>query len=160
MSNRMGNIHLHSLISLAPSFRVISCLTIEVCPRLRSSLAKTSAYSLKICLISCWSLGFHLMHPKRSTFSSTSCSEIEIFSSRYRDTGVSKVSSFLVEFKQEDQPACDGSFEGRTSIVCLRAFILGTISAICTLPFTILVGILTSKADKFLNIIPTLLEPG
>ena len=60
----------------------------------------------------------------------------------------------LGEVKQGDWPTCDGSLcsmEGRTSLVCSEAFILGTILAVYTLPITVLGGILTSQADKFPN---------
>ena len=45
-------------------------------------------------------------------------------------------------------------------LVCLKTFRSGTISAICTLPITVLGGSQTSQVDKFLNTIPTHQEPG
>ena len=96
------------LISLAPSFRVILCFTIEIHPRLRSSLAKASAHCLKMFPTSCWSLRSHSVHPEISTISGTSHSKVGPPSSNCRDIGVGQVNLFWW-VKQGDWLTHDGS---------------------------------------------------
>ena len=69
--------------------KVIICFMIEVHPRTRSSLAKMSAYSLRILWASHWSSGSHSVYPKRFTFPRTSGSRVG--TSNWEDPGVSQV---------------------------------------------------------------------
>ena len=144
------------LWSVWPLLSGWSCvLQLRFAPKLRLPLAKTFAYSLKIFLTSCWSLGSHSVHSKGVTVFSKLHSEVGSPGSNCGDIGVSLINALSGEFEHVDQPTHDGSFssfEGRTSHVWSRAFILGTLSAACTLPIMVLGGILTSWADKFHNI--------
>ena len=103
---------------------VILCFTTKVHPKLRSSLAKASAYFLKIFLASCRSSGSHSALPKRSTFSRTLCSEVESLGFNCRDIGVNQVNSFSGDSEQSGQPTCEisfCSFVGRASLVCSKS---------------------------------------
>ena len=131
---------------------MILCFTTEVCPRLRSSLAKTSAYSLKICLTSCWSMGVPFsMHHKRSTLSSTSCSKVGSPSSNCGDIGVCQVNSFWGALSREAGWPMMGSvwMHWRKDLTCVfRGLHIGDhLSRHAHYWITVLGGILTSHGQ-------------
>ena len=149
-------------MGLAPFYKVILCFIMEVQIRSRSSLVKTSAYSLRILCASCWSFGSHSAHPSILTFSRISYSRVGTSKSDQGGWGVSWVTSFSKGFGLLVWLTFDDSLHslaGGSSPLRLNISQLGTFSAICTLPITVLGGMWTSLADKFLSTLPVHLEP-
>ena len=125
-----------------------------------------SAYSLKNFLASCWALESHLVHTKRSTLSSMSCSEVGTSGFNCGDIEVRLVQLIFRQHlsRKTSQPLMvlfDPLKEG-PSIGRLEGLHVGELSQ----PFAHYLlhsfreRILTSWVDKFCNIMPTLLEPG
>ena len=134
----------------------------EVCAKSRLSLAATSAYSLRMLWAFHWSLGSHSLYPQRLTFPRTSgyrWGSLTLTGETQGSAGLpfSGDSGPLVQLTSGSS-LC--SLTGRSLPVLLSNSPSGTFSVVCSLPVTILRGIWTSWAYKFLNTLPMCLEPG